>query len=636
MRSLIGSSAKLSEFIPAMLAKETTEAFDNKEWLFEIKWDGYRAISEIEKGRVKLYSRNGLSFETAYPPIFKALSKIMDKVVLDGEIVVLNEHGQPEFQLLQHYDNNREKPIIYYVFDILSFNGKNTCDLPLIERKKILSSIKFDNNFIRYSDHILENGKSFFEVTKEKNLEGMMAKKVNSIYMPGKRTTDWLKVKHSKTQEAIIAGYTPPAGSRKYFGSIVLGILNENKKLKYIGNSGSGFNQASLKELYNLMNPLIQAKSPFAERIKDNSKITWLKPELIAEIKFSEITNDGKLRHPIFLHLREDKLKTEVTMTNTKAVSKPIAETKKAKEEENNKIFIFGKEKVPVSNLSKIYFPDDKITKGDVVNYYISISKYILPYLKGRPESLLRNPGGIQAKAFFHKDAGEDAPGFVNRKLVHSDSNNKEIDYIVCDNQATLTYLNNMGCIEINPWHSTIKNLDYPDYLIIDIDPSDKNSFDQVIEAANVVKQILDRIGAQSYCKTSGSSGLHIYVPTAKKYTYDQVKDFTYLVCMLAQQQLPDFTTLERNLKKRGDSHIYMDYLQNRKGQTIASVYSLRPKPGATVSTPLLWNEVKKGLSPQQFTIKNILKRVEKKGDLFEGVLGKGIDIIKCMKKLDL
>ena len=320
-------------------------------------------------------------------------------------------------------------------------------------------------------------------------------------------------------------------------------------------------------------------------------------------------------------------------MANTEA-AKELKLKVEEDSNENEKIFSFGKSKVKATNLNKIYFPEDGITKGDVINYYISMAGYILPYLKGRPESLLRNPNGIHDKGFFQKDAAENVPSFVKNKKVFSESNQKEIDYIVCDNEATLTYLNNLGCIEINPWHSTVNALDKPDYLIIDIDPSEKNTFDQVIEAANVVKQILDKAGAISFCKTSGASGLHVYVPTAKKYTYEQVKDFAYIVCMMASEELKEFTTLERNLQKRGNKHIYMDYLQNRKGQTIASVYSLRPKPGATVSAPLLWKEVKKGLSPKQFTIHNMKQRVQKTGDIFKGVLGKGIDINKCLKKM--
>ena len=276
-----------------------------------------------------------------------------------------------------------------------------------------------------------------------------------------------------------------------------------------------------------------------------------------------------------------------------------------------------------------------KITKGEVINYYQNISKYILPYLKDRPESLKRNPNGINDSGFFHKDAGVEAPEWVKSKIILSESTNKDVNYILCNNAATLAYLNNLGCIEINPWHSTIQKLDKPDYLIIDIDPSEKNTFEQVIETANVVQSVFKRAGVISYCKTSGATGIHVYVPTEKKYTYDQLKDFAHLVCILVQEELPKFTSLERNLKKRGNKMIYLDHLQNRRGQTISSVYSLRPTNGATVSMPLSWNEVKPGLSPNDFNIYNALKRIEKKGDLFAPILGKGIDLLKCLKLLD-
>ncbi len=635
-----------------MLAKQADEAFDDKDWLYEIKWDGYRAISEINNGTVTLYSRNGISFENSYPIIVQELKNITANAVLDGEIVVLNDEGLPEFQLLQHYESNTHRPLQYYVFDLLALNGHSTKELSLLQRKELLKDLieknlprGIESGVIKYSDHILEKGRDFFNVSKEKNLEGIMAKKADSLYYTGKRTNEWLKIKNNKTQEAIIAGYTDPGGSRKYFGALVLGI-KAGKQLKYIGHTGSGFNQQNLKEMWDMLQPLKQSNSPFEEKIKTNMPVTWVKPKLICEIKFTEITREGMLRHPVFLHLRNDKNINEVSMENTKTIKKNIPKSivikkssKKNKvgaaDKKTDKIFSFGTEKVKVTNVNKIYFPDDGFTKGDVINYYIEMADYILPYLKGRPESLLRNPNGINANGFFHKDAGEDAPSFVKTKKVYSESSNKDIDYIICDNKPTLTYLNNLGCIELNPWHSTVKNLDKPDYLIIDIDPSKQNTFEQVIETANVVKQILDKAGAISFCKTSGSTGLHIYVPTAKKYTYEQVKDFAYLVCMLASEQIPEFTTLERNLQKRGHKHIYMDYLQNRRGQTIASVYSLRPKKGATVSTPLMWKEVKKGLTPQGFTINNIMQRVKKIGDIFSPVLGKGIDLKKCLKNLE-
>ena len=624
-----------------MLAKETKEPFDDKNWLYEIKWDGYRAIAEIENGNVRLYSRNGITFENSYTLVVQELKKIRADAVLDGEIVVLNDEGHPEFQLLQHYESNTHRPIHYYVFDILFLNGHNTCELPLIERKELLQGIIKKSDVVKYSDHIVEKGIAFFNVSTEKNLEGIMAKKADSQYYIGKRTNEWLKIKNNKTQEAIIAGYTDPGGgARKYFGALVLAIKDGNK-LKYIGHTGSGFNQQSLKEMWSLLQPLKQSKSPFDEKVKTNMPVTWVKPKLVCEIKFTEVTRDGMLRHPIFLNVREDKSIKEVTMANTKTIKKSDIKKidkgeKKLEDSENNndKIFSFGKIKVKATNINKIYFPDEGITKGDVINYYLEMADYILPYLKGRPQSLLRTPNGINAKEFFHKDAGEEAPSFVKTKKLFSESTNKDIDYIICDNKPTLTYLNNLGCIEINPWHSTVDALDNPDYLIIDIDPSKENTFEQVIEAANVVKEVLDKAGAPSYCKTSGSSGLHVYVPTAKKYTYEQVKDFAYLICMLANEQIPDFTTLERNLQKRGHKHIYMDYLQNRRGQTIACVYSLRPKSGATVSAPLLWKEVKSGLTPQNFTINNIMKRVKKMGDIFTPIVGKGIDLNKCLKKL--
>lgn len=648
----------MTKAIAPMLAKESVEAFNDKEWLFEIKWDGYRAIAEIENGYVLLYSRNGLDFREAYPVVAEQLKLIEADAVLDGEIIVLDDEGQPNFQYLQHYSENQNRPIQFQIFDLLKLNGKDNTGLTLLERKELLQSIIPENEVIKYSDHILEKGKPFFELTREKNLEGIMAKKIDSQYYPGKRTTNWLKIKHHKTQEAIITGYTEPAGARKYFGALILGAYDDGV-LKYVGHTGTGFSNAYLKELYNQLQPLRQEKSPFAEKVKTNSPVIWLRPELICEIKYSEITSDGRFRHPVFLHLRTDKKLKDVTMSHpekskSSAKTKPVKEEKKSSKtttkkstkkstdkkektsvaEGSDRIFSFGKNKVTVSNFDKIYFPEDGVTKGDIVEYYIRISKYILPYLKGRPESLLRNPGGIHEKGFFHKDAGENVPDYIKTTVVHSESNNKEIDYIVCDNQATLTYLNNLGCIEINPWHSSLPKLDYPDYLMIDIDPSKKNTFDQVIDVALAVKEICDKAGAPAYCKTSGSSGIHVYIPTGKKYTFEQVKDFAYLVVMMVHERLPDFTTLERNLKKRGDKHIYLDYLQNRRGQTIASVYSARPKVGATVSTPLLWEEVKKGLSPRQFTIHNIEERIEKVGDIFKGVLGKGIDLKKCIENL--
>lgn len=295
---------------------------------------------------------------------------------------------------------------------------------------------------------------------------------------------------------------------------------------------------------------------------------------------------------------------------------------------------VYGKTSVKITNPDKLYWPDEKITKGDVINYYRSISEVILPYLKGRPQSLRRNPNGVADKGFYQKDAGKDAPFFVKTISVYSASSKRDVEYILCNNAATLTYLNNLGCIEINPWHSVVGSPGKPTYLVIDIDPSEKNTTPQIIETVQAIYEVLQKGGVDAYCKTSGASGMHIYVPLGRKYTYEQARDFAHLVCMLANELVPDFTTLERNLKKRGKDHIYLDYLQNGEGQTIASVYSVRPYAGATVSTPLDWKEIKQGLAFYDFTIHSMAKRLKKKGDLFLPVLGKGINLAKCLKSL--
>jgi len=642
---------KLEKFISPMLASLADAPFDDPNWVFELKWDGYRAIAECNSDTIRLYSRNGLSFNERYPGIVRELQKMKLNAVLDGELVLFNEVDRPDFQKLQHYEGNQHLPLIYYVFDILSVNKKDLCSLPLLERKAILKKTLKKNSTIRYSDHFEENGIAFFEEVAKNNLEGIMAKKADSAYVPGIRTREWLKLKNTVTREAVICGYTEGRGSRKHFGALVLGEFKKNK-LHYIGHTGTGFNEKALKELWTLMQDYRQEKSPFTEKIPVNAAVTWLQPKLVAEVKFSEMTRDGILRHPVFLHLREDKKPTDVkpepetvhietSQQNEKKV-KPVSKNKKnlapknssKKEDEKNKTIIANNHKVELSNINKIYWPDEKITKGDMINYYDSMAEFILPYLKGRPLSLKRNPNGINEAGFFHKNAGDIAPSWMATADVYSESNDKTIRYLVCNDKASLLFIANLGCIEMNPWNSTVKNEEYPTWMVIDIDPSDGNTFDEVVETAQVVRQILLRAKVDSYCKTSGSSGLHVYVPMGAKYNYDQVKDFANLIAMMVTDELPDITTLERSLSKRSTKKIYVDFLQNRRGQTLATAYSLRPKPGATVSMPLDWKEVKSGLHPSDFHIGNALARAKKKGDLFLPVLGKGIDLRKTLKAL--
>lgn len=620
-----------------MLAKLHDKAFNDPNWIFEIKWDGYRAIAEINGKNTRLYSRNGLSFEKNYPLVVAALSNIRHDCILDGEIVALDDKGVPRFQLLQQYGMDGDVPLRYYVFDLLRLDGKSTEGLPLSDRKELLKKLLPEDDTIIYCDHVAADGINFFKEVKRVGLEGMIAKRLDSTYHEHTRSSDWLKVKHMLTDEAVIAGFTAPRGGRKYFGALVLGAF-EKGKLKYIGHTGTGFDDKTLKRLYAELKPLITETNPFGVKVKVNSPVTWVQPKLVCNIKFTEITSDGNRRHPVFEGLRTDKSPREVKLEAPVETEKdePVSNKRTVNKQKDTMKTTpnTGTKKVSFTNTDKIFWPDEGYTKGDVIDYYNRMYQYIMPYLKGRPESLKRNPNGINGQAFFQKDAGEHAPEWVDTFKVWSESNDKQIDYIVCNNKPTLLYLANLGCIELNPWNSRTVKPDNPDYCILDLDPSDNNTFDQVIETALAVKEVLDKAGVASYCKTSGATGLHVYIPLGAKYDYEQCRQFAQLVAQMTNELVPDFTTLERSLSKRRKDQLYIDYLQNKKGQTLAAAYSIRPKPGATVSTPLDWKEVKIGLDPHAFNINTIQQRVEKKGDLWAPVLKKGIDMMKALKQL--
>lgn len=635
---------KLPETIVPMLCKIADKPFDGDEWAFEIKWDGYRAIADLRNDKVQLYSRNGLDFSRKFPRIHNALKLQTYEMVLDGEVVAYNSEGKPSFQRIQHLEEDDQQAIIYQVFDLLYLNGHSTQNLTYLQRKELLSEALVSNEVVQYHDFVRANGKAFFKEAKNLGLEGIIAKKVDSYYTPRVRTSEWLKIKVQQTEEALICGFTEGKGSRSKFGSLVLGKYLDDE-LVFCGHVGTGFKEKDLLELHKLMLPLVRKSSPFKTVPKTNGKTTWLKPTLIAEIKFAELTKDLIYRHPVFLHLREDKktkeiyfspeeiketTKTSKPMENSTATASATAATSKKDISKT-----IGSNKLKLTNQDKIYFPELKITKGEVIDYYQRISSYILPHLKNRAQSLNRFPNGIHGMSFYQKDAADETPDWIPREEVFSESSNKYIDYIICNDKATLAYLNNLGCIELNPWTSKTSAMDKPSYLVLDLDPSENNDFDDVIEVAQVVKMVLDRAKIEGYPKTSGSTGIHIYIPMNGKYAFDQVKDFGHVLMQMVQMKLPNLTTLERSLQKRDKNKIYLDYLQNRRGQTLASVYSLRPKEEATVSMPLTWDEVKKGMKPSDFNIYNALKRLEKKGDIFKPVLGKGIDILQAIKQLE-
>jgi bifunctional non-homologous end joining protein LigD len=648
--------------VKPMLATLVNAPFDNPGWIYEVKWDGYRSLAYIDKGKVELLSRNNKSFTEKYYPIIAAMEKWELNAILDGELLVIKENGQADFSALQNWRSEADGHLVYYAFDLLWYEGKNIMALPLSERQAILKDVlPANDDRIRLSQVFTSNGLEFFEAARKMNLEGIMAKRLDSTYIPDNRSKNWLKIKVSQRQEVVIGGFTRNEGSSKLFSSLLLGVY-EKGKFQYVGKVGTGFTAKLQKDLMEKFEPLIINKSPFGyepdinkpSRFRPNpprAVATWLKPSLVCEVSFAEVTSDGVFRHPSFEGLRPDKKPNEVvreTATETKELVKVKHQTIPDNEvgmvtapkstgrqtllnpKEETQVKTVGGHELKFANLSKVYWPEEGYTKRDMLNYYYQVAEYILPYLKDRPQTLNRFPNGIHGKSFYQKDVKGKAPSWA-KTFPYTTSDGEDKEFLVGDNEATLLWMASLGCIEMNPWFSTIHKPDNPDYCVIDLDP-DKNTFEQVIQAAREVKKVLDAIGIPGFPKTSGSTGIHIYIPLGAKYTYDQSQMFGKLIATFVHNQLPNFTSIERQIKNRGGK-MYVDYLQNRPNATIAGAYSLRPKPGATVSMPLHWEEVKKGLSIKDFTIKNAVARIRAEGDIFKGTLQGGIDMEKALTK---
>ncbi|KKQ61147.1 MAG: ligase D protein [Parcubacteria group bacterium GW2011_GWE2_38_18] len=619
--SAIFKKAKLIDRIPGnvnpMSAKLADQPFDKADWFFEIKFDGYRVIAVIDQ-KIQLYSRNKILFNDKFPSIVKNLEKLSRPMVLDGEVVVLDDKGKADFKLMQNYLKTGSGYPIFFVFDLLFYEKYDLTGLHLRERKNILKNILPDYPNLKYTDHIEKEGKKFFASVADLGIEGVMAKNSLGKYEQGHRSDNWLKVKNLLTHEAIICGFTEPKKGRKHLGSLVLGIY-ESGNLIYIGHSGGGFTEDELAELKAKLMEIKIDYCPFEVEPKTNAKVTWVEPKIVCEIRFTEWTNEGVMRHPVFVGLREDKDQNEVG----REVLQRVEEL-----EGNINDYDFGKH----SNLDKPLWPKEGYTKKDVLNYYEKISDIILPYLKDRPENLHRFPHGVDGLSFYQKNNIALPPGIESIKIL-SDTENKEINYLLCQNKETLLYMVNLGCIEMNPWNSRIQSLDHPDYLILDLDPLNI-SFKQVVRAALVTNEILKKIKVKAFCKTSGLTGLHIFIPLQAKYEYDQVRKFALIINTIVSSKLSETTSLRRMPEQRGGK-VYLDYLQNRRGQTLASAYSLRPDAGAPVSMPLDWSEVKESLNPKSFNITNALVRINKYGDIWHGVLGDGIEMTECIERLE-
>ncbi len=659
-----GKKSPLPAKLSPMLATLTDEPFDKPGWVFEVKWDGYRAVAALDGKKVELLSRNAKSFNEKFYVVHDALKALNIRAVLDGEIVVLGENGQADFGALQNWRSEADGSLIYFVFDIIWYEGKDLQDLPLTERRKILEKVLKTSDKIRLSEIFETSGTEFFKVAQKMNLEGIMAKKADSLYEMGNRSRDWLKIKTSARQEVVIGGYTKNDGTAKPFSSLLVGVY-EKGKLHYTGKIGTGFNISQQKKMLSTFSKHIRKTNPFDElpdinkpsRFRPNppdATATWLDPVLVCEVSYRELTRDGIMRHPSFEGIRDDKSAKQVKLekpqhvasstksaksknhpSSAKLEKKIVQETRTGQPvdllnpHEESQVKKISGHQIKFSNLTKKFWPKEGFTKRDLVNYYHKIADYILPYLKDRPQSLNRFPNGILGKSFYQKDVTGKVPDWMKLTPYESDKNKH---FLVANDEASLLYMAAMGCIEMNPWSSTIKKPDNPSWCIIDLDP-DKTTFNQVIEAANVTHQLLEHAGVINFCKTSGSTGLHIYIPLAEKYSYEQSKEFGRVIAKLVHEQLPKTTSIERQIKNR-DKKMYIDFLQNRPQATLAAAYSLRPKPGAPVSMSLDWEEVKPGLKIADFNIQNAVQRVLERGDIFKPVLGKGINMRQALKKL--
>ncbi|MFN2431276.1 MAG: non-homologous end-joining DNA ligase [Gemmatimonadota bacterium] len=679
------------EFMKARLEQELPTGGD---WVYEIKLDGVRAQALREDGRVRLVTRNLKEVAFRYPEIAGALEELAGgDFVMDGEIVAFDSEGRSRFELLQgriHLAGTSDiaaaaeaEPAFYYAFDLLYAEGRRLEDAPLVERKRVLAGwLERAPRRVRYSDHVAGRGRDFLRLACERGLEGVIAKRADAPYR-GTRSGEWVKVKCLNQQEFVIGGFTPPKGGRSHFGSLLLGFY-EDGGLRYAGKVGTGFTEAALTDLHRRLGRLGRDTAPFLDPPRERG-VRWVDPSLVAEVRYTEWTSDGKLRHPAFLALREDKqarevlreapgraageVKRDAAAEAAKAQppsagrpkARPAAKGGKrglpakrgktepqgrrgnaappatrrkveppkqgrkadprrrgAKTERPRKRAASGRRapEVTVSHPEKVYFPRAGVTKGEVVEYYRAVAKTILPWLRERPLTLVRYPNGIAQASFFQKDQPEWLPEWIPTVAVASPGVKRTVDYLVCNDEPTLVYVANMGTLDLHPWASRRETLELPDYVVWDLDPPE-GGFAKAAALAPRVREVLEGAGLESFLKTSGGKGLHLYVPLVPEHDHDAVRDFAQLIAAIVTDRQPRNATLERSKAARSGK-VYVDFLQNGRGKTVVAPYSVRAKEPATVSMPITWEELEAGAAPQDFTIRTVPEILARRGDAWQ------------------
>ena len=648
--------AEMPSALEPMLAVLGDAIPSGTDWLYEVKWDGYRALCFITDGKLRMVSRRGTNLDKQFASVAEALPPAVkaDTAIIDGEIVALDENGKPSFQHLQNLTGFGTKPALkgvappplnFFAFDLLYLNGHDLRKAALIDRRQLLSSVLLPSEMIRYSEHFAGKGKELLDAVRAKGLEGIIAKQAQSRY-ESKRSNCWIKIKVTTQQDFVVCGYI--LGEREPFGALVLGYYKE-KKLVYAGNVGSGFTQQSLKSVFEKIKPLITKKLILSDVPKDVGEVTWCKPELVCLVRFTSWTNDDRLRAPVFLGLKNDASPEEVVRETGLAphhpkdarAGDPGLRTEEAEQSESRHQALLPAEKAEAAldidghrlkftNLNKVFYPADGYTKRDVINFYAAVADLLVPHLQGRPLSLKRYPNGIDQDFFFQKDASG-FPDWLHREELEDDEESKT--RVICDDKASLLYLANLGCIDQNPYMSRLGTLEHPDFILIDLDPY-HCGYDRIVEAAQLVREKLRVIGLTGYPKTTGGNGMHVYIPVEPIYSSAQTRQFAEILARWLAAERPDLFTTPRAVSAREKGKVYFDYLQNASGKTISAPYVLRAHPGGPVATPLKWEEVVPGIKPSQFHIANVLRRFERVGDLFAGVLNKPQELAPALERL--
>ena len=619
------TAAPMPTGIGPMLATLTEMPPSGPGWMYEVKWDGVRAMCFIENGTVRVAGRKGNDITRQYPELSVVPHQVRAATaVLDGEIAAVDENGRPSFERIQPRimasdvnaiaQMSRTRPVVFFAFDLLYWNGHDLRGAKLGDRRRLMERIVESGKSLRLSETFHVDPRELMHVVKAQGLEGIVAKRESSRY-DSSRSREWLKIKAIRQQEFVICGYT--IGERDHFGALVLGIWDAGEFL-FAGSVGTGFDQKLMKQIRERLDALRPATCPFEVEPSLPQQIIWTRPELVATVKYLEWTNEGRLRAPVFAGLRDDIDPRDCTRRETEPdpAARPPLFSPDASEET---ITVEG-HRFQIKNLKKVFYPGEGITKRDVIEYYDAAADLLIPHWKDRPLSLRRYPDGITKEGFFQKNSADSKfPEWLRQETLLAEDG-KMRKQVIGDGRAALVYLANLGCIDQNPWMSRIGSLDNPDFLLIDLDPHECG-FERIVEAAQLVRRMLDEVGLKGYAKTTGGDGMHVYVPLDPVYTYEQTRAFAEIIARLATRQRPDLFTMPRAVGRREKDRVYFDYVQNARGKTISAPYVLRAYPGAPVATPLDWTEVKRGLDPKQFHIRNAMARFASTGDLFAPVL---------------